>query len=369
MRKQLDRRDFLKTSATAALAGTALLSGCGKAPSASGPYVQTGKTFRWKMATSWPPNFPILYTGAEAIAKRLQTLSGGRLEIQVSGDLVPAMQVFDSVGEGTVQMGHASAYYWAGKTPAAQFFTTVPFGMNAQQANAWLYHGGGQALWDETYAPFNIVSMPAGNTGVQMGGWFNKEINSLQDLKGLKMRIPGLGGKVIAEAGGSVTLSAASEIYTNLERGVIDATEWVGPYHDYIMGLHKIARYYYYPGWHEPGSVLELMINREAWAELPEDLRQLVRAVAAQANVDMLSEFEAQNAKTLRQLVDEEGVQLRRFPDDVMAAFKRYTTTVLEDLAARDPQSANVYRAYRQFHQQMGGWADISEKAYYSFTG
>ena len=197
------------------------------------------------MVTTWPPNFPILGEGCKLMADWVEKMSGGRLKIQVfgGGELVPPLEAFDAVSSGSVELANGASYYWAGKVPSAQFFATVPFGMNAQQMNGWILSGGGQELWDEVYAPFNVKGYPAGNTGVQMGGWFNKEINSLDDLKGLKMRIPGLGGKVINKAGATAVNVAGGEIYTNLERGVIDATEWIGPFHDYKMGFHKIAKY------------------------------------------------------------------------------------------------------------------------------
>ena len=255
------RRDFLK-KATTATAAAAALTTIG-APA----IVRAADKIQWKMTTTWPPHFPVLGEGADMLAKLIGDMSGGRLTVQVygGGELVPPLQAFDAVSQGTVEMGHGAAYYWAGKMPAAQFFAAVPFGMNAQGMNAWIYTGGGQALWDELYAPFNLKPMPAGNTGVQMGGWFNREIKSIDDFKGLKMRIPGLGGKVLAKAGGTAILSPGGEIYTNLERGVIDATEWVGPYNDYKMGFYKVAKYYYYPGWHEPGTVLETFVNKKAF--------------------------------------------------------------------------------------------------------
>ena len=236
------------------------------------------KTFHWKMVTTWPPNFPVFQEGVMQFANDIETISDGRLQIQVyaGGELVPALQTFDAVSQGTVQMGHGAAYYWAGKVPAAQFMSTVPFGMTAKGMNAWLYSGGGLELWREIYKPFNIIPFPAGNSGVQMGGWFKKKITTVADLKGLKMRIPGLGGKVLAKAGGTPILLAGGEVYTALERGAIDATEWVGPYHDQRLGLYQAAQYYYYPGWHEPGTTLELIVNTQAWKSLPTDLQRIV---------------------------------------------------------------------------------------------
>lgn len=356
------RRALLRQGATLALAaGTGILAGA--------PAIHAQKRFLWRMVTTWPPNFPVMGEGANHLARWIEEMSQGRLRIQVygGGELVPPLQAFDAVRQGVVEMGHGAAYYWAGKVPAAQFFAAVPFGMNAQQMNAWLYAGGGLQLWEELYADFRLIPLPAGNTGVQMGGWFNKEIRSVQDLKGLKMRIPGLGGKVIALAGGAAILSAGGEIYTNLERGVIDATEWVGPYHDFLMGFYKIARYYYYPGWHEPGTVLELIINRRAWDKLPRDLQEVLRTAAYRSNLWMLSEFEAKNNTYLNRLVQRHRVGLRRFPEDVLQAFRRLTREVLEDLTKKDPASRKIYASYQAFHKQVGQWARISEQAYYEF--
>jgi TRAP-type mannitol/chloroaromatic compound transport system substrate-binding protein len=238
--------------------------------------------------------------------------------------------------------------------------------MNAQQMNAWLYSGGGLQLWEEVYAPFNLVPFPAGNTGVQMGGWFNREINSIKDLRGLKMRMPGLGGKVIAKAGAAAVLSAGGEIYTNLERGVIDATEWVGPYHDYLMGFYKAAKFYYYPGWHEPGSVLEIFVNRAAFEKLPADLKAIVQTAAARSNTWMLSEFESKNNTYLQKLVKDEKVTLKRFPDDVLNTLRKYAKEVIDEVTATDPASKKVYQSFSSFQKDIQQWAEVSEKAYYS---
>ena len=262
----MKRRRFLKkaglTTAGAVATTTGIAACSTKEPEAGagqGPAVHTNKTYKWKMVTTWPPNLPVLQTGAERFAKRVKEASNGRLQIQIfaAGELVPALSVFDAVSDGTVECGSGASYYWAGKAPAAQWFAAVPFGFNAQGINAWLYSGGGLELWEELYAPFNLVPRPQGNTGVQMGGWFRKEMNSIEDYQGLKMRIPGLGGKVVSKAGGTVVLLPGGEIFTSLERGVIDATEWVGPMHYLRTGFHKPAKYYHYPGWHEPGTVLD----------------------------------------------------------------------------------------------------------------
>lgn len=369
MSKQ-SRRSFLKTAAAAAAGSAAILAGCGpdRRPASNGaPAVHTGRSFQWKMVTTWPPRFPVLGEGAERFAQWVKDMSGGRLAIHVygGGELVPPLQAFDAVSMGTADCAHSASYYWAGKAPATQFFCAVPFGMNAQQMNAWLLAGGGLELWEELYAQFNLVPIPCGNTGVQMGGWFNRRIDDLGDLQGLKMRIPGLGGKVITEAGGSAVLSPGSEIFTNLERGVIDATEWIGPYHDYVMGFPKVARYYYYPGWHEPGSVLELFVNKGTMEALPADLQAIVRAAAGRANVWMLSEFEAQNNRYLQKIRAEYGTEVIRFPDAVLGELKRVSGEVIADLTAEDPFSRRVYESFSAFRKAIGGWADITEKAYY----
>ncbi len=370
--KRFDRREFLRkgTSGLAAL-GSGLLWGCGKKEEGGAPAVHTRKTYQWKMVTTWQPHFPVMGEGADMVAKWIEEMSEGRMKIAVygGGELVPALQAFDAVTQGVAQMSHGASYYWAGKVPAAQFFSAVPFGMNAQQMNAWLYSGGGLELWEEIYADFNLIPMPGGNTGVQMGGWFNKEINTTADLKGLKMRIPGLGGKVIAKAGGSAILSAGGEIFTNLERGVIDATEWIGPYHDYLMGFHKIAKYYYYPGWHEPGTVLEFAVNKSAFEKLPADLQQIIRTAAYRSNVWMLSEFESKNNIYLQKLMAGGKVKLTRFPDEVLSAFRKFSNEVIQELVESDPASRRVYDSYRKFRREVSSWAEISERTYYNLIG
>lgn len=346
-----------------------LLSACGE-PQKSATPSPTDKppteTFNWRMVTTWPPNFPILQEGATRFADEVRTMTNGRLNIKVfgGGELVPPLQTFDAVSQGTVEMGHGAAYYWAGKVPAAQFFTSVPFGMNAQGMNAWLYAGGGLELWRDLYKPHNLVPFPMGNTGIQMGGWFNKKIESIDDVKGLKMRFPGLGGKVFAKAGGTPVLLPGGEIYTALERGTIDATEWIGPYHDERLGLHRAAKYYYYPGWHEPGPVLELIINQQAWDSLPYDLKKTVEIAAEAGNVWMLSQFEAKNLEALNRLKEEYKIQVLPFPDDVIREFKRLTQEVLEEEAEKDEQFKKILEAYRTFMTNNDAWSALSEAAY-----
>jgi TRAP-type mannitol/chloroaromatic compound transport system substrate-binding protein len=304
-------------------------------------------------------------------AQDVKVMTNGRLDIQVfaGGELVPPLETFDAVSQGTVQLGHGAAYYWAGKVPEAQFFTAVPFGMNAQGMNAWFYGGGGLELWQETYSSHNLVPFPMGNTGVQMGGWFNKKIDKVDDLKGLKMRIPGLGGKVLAKAGGTPVLMAGGEIYTNLERGQIDATEWVGPFHDERLGLYRAAKFYYYPGWHEPGTALELIVNKAAWETLPADLKKIVEAAAADSNIWMLAQFEAQNLKALQTLRDEYKVQVLPFPDEVIAKLRQLSQEVLDEEAGKNENFKKVYEAYKTFATNNRAWSKLSEVAYSKAQG
>jgi TRAP-type mannitol/chloroaromatic compound transport system substrate-binding protein len=357
----MNRRDFLKKTGTATAATIA-------AGAVAAPAVLAQKTINWKMVTTWPPNLPVLQTGAERFAKRVGEASDGRLKIHVyaANELVPALGVFDAVSSGTVEVGSGASYYWAGKVPAAQWFASVPFGLNPQGINAWFYSGGGLKLWEEVYAPFNLIPRPQGNTGVQMGGWFRKEMNTIEDYKGLKMRIPGLGGKVIAKAGGTVVLLPGGEIFTSLERGVIDATEWVGPMHDLRMGFYKAAKYYYYPGWHEPGTCLEVMFNKQKYEALPKDLQMIIDAVAMETNLWSLSEFEAGNGAALQTLIAEHKVDLRKFPDDLLDSLRKLAKETMEEEADKDAMSRKVHEAFKKFKEQVGIWGSVSENAYYN---
>lgn len=346
----------------------AACGGDGPQPAAQGAAAPAEQSFRWKMVTTWPKNYPGLGTAPEKFAELVARMSNGRLTVKVfgAGQLVPAMEVFDTVSSGTAEMGHGAAYYWKGKAPAAVFFTSVPFGLNAQEMNAWLHHGGGLALWREVYEPFNLVPFAGGNSGVQMAGWFNREIDSLADLQGLKMRIPGLGGEVIRRAGGEAVTIPGGELYTALQTGVIDATEWVAPYNDLAFGFHQIerARYYYYPGWHEPGSTLELIVNRDAWQSLPDDLQAMVEAAARVVNQDMLDEYTAHNHAALVEL-ERSGVQVRQLPDEVLVELHRLSDQVLEELAAGDPLARKVYESQRAFQEQVSAYHRVSEEAYF----
>ncbi len=370
--KKINRKNFLKKTVLGAAALSTVATACGNdaaQTSADGtPAVNSGKKYRWKMVTTWPPNYPIIGEGLEDMAKWIEDMSGGRMKIKVygGGELVPPLESFDAVSSGTAEMGHGGSYYWAGKAPAAQFFASVPFGMNAQQMNAWLLSGGGLVLWRELYAKFNLVPFPCGNTGVQMGGWFNKEINSLADLQGLKMRIPGFGGKVLEKAGGSPVLAPGSELYTNLERGVIDATEWIGPFHDYKMGFQDIAKYYYAPGWHEAGTNLELFVNKPKFDALPKDLQVIIETAALRYNTWMLSEIEAQNNLYLDKLKKEKNIDIRFFPDEVLDQLRVYTDEILAEITASDPFAKKVYASYDGFRNRAKAWAEVTEKVFYN---
>jgi TRAP-type mannitol/chloroaromatic compound transport system substrate-binding protein len=353
----MQRRQFVKRLGLTALAGATLAApslGVAKRP------------LRWKMITAWPRNFPGLGTGANRLAQMITDLSGGRIRVKVfgAGELVPAFEVFDAVSRGIAQMGHAGAYYWKGKGEAFQFFSAVPFGLTAEEVNAWLYYGGGMELWRELYARFDLVPAAAGNTGTQMAGWFNREIRSLEDLKGLKMRIPGLGGEVLKRAGGTPVNIPGGELFTALQSGTIDATEWVGPYIDLAFGFHRVAKYYYYPGWQEPGSVIECFLNRQAFERLPEDLQQIVLAACRVANLDMLAELTARNQQALESLVNEHKVQLRALPDEVLKKLKALSEEVVAEIVAGDPMARKIYDSFSRFRKQVSAWSEISTQAF-----
>ena len=322
--------------------------------------------YNWRLVTSWPKNYPGLGMAPERIADLVEEMSDGQMVITVYGaeEQVPAFGVFDAVSSGSHQMGHSGGYFWKGKVPAAQFFTSVPFGLTADEINAWVNRGGGLELWREIYAPFNIYPIPAGNTGTQMFGWFNKEINSLEDIKGLKMRIPGIGGEVLKEAGGIPVTLPGGELFTALQTGVIDATEWVGPYNDLTFGFHQAAKYYYYPGWHEPGPMLELLINIDAWNSLPNHLQVIIETATKAVNQDMLDEYLAKNNQALTELIEVHGVELRKLPDDVIEEFRKISNKILDDLAKEDEVISKVYDSYLKFKNDVSAYHEISEDAF-----
>ena len=354
----MKRRDFMSTAGITSLAaGTTAFSMSQRA--------QAETKFRWKMVTAWPKNFPGLGTNANLLAQLITDMSGARISVKVYGarELVPAFEVFDVVSKGTAELGHSGAFYWKGKSEAAQFFSSIPFGLTAQEMNAWLYYGGGLDLWRELYEPFGIIPAPTGNSGVQMAGWFNRKINSVSDLKGLKMRIPGLGGEVLRRAGGTPVNMPGGELFTSLQSGTLDATEWVGPYNDLAFGFHKIAKYYYYPGWHEPGSTMECLINKKAFAGLPKDLQHIVLSACKTANLDMLAEYTARNQQALTTLVNEHNVKVLPLPDDVLKKLRNLSDEVISELAAKDPVSKKIFDSIIPFRRRVSQWSELSEQA------
>ncbi len=365
-----NRKKFLQGLAAATIGlplALRLLLGEGKAQEEDFA-LSSGKRYRWKMVTTWPPGFPIVGEGCALLADLLRQMSGGRLDIEVygAGELVPGLQAFATVQSGGVEMGSGSPYYWAGTMKAAPFFSGYPFGLNAQQMNAWMISGGGLALWRELYAPQGVIPFLGGNTGVQMGGWFNREVRSVADFKGLKMRMPGLGGQVLEALGGTPVLLAGGELYTGLERGVIDATEWVGPYHDYVMGFHEIAKYYYYPGWHEPGTAFEFFVNQNAYESLTPDLQTMLEVATQYVNSYILAEFEAKNGVYLKKLRAIPTLSVRPFPSEVLAAAQEATQATLAKYVADDPFATKVYAAMQAFKQEVKDWGEVSEKIYYN---
>jgi len=359
----VDRRKFIASGATLVAA-----------PLAAPSIAQAQTTFSWKMTNAYGPGSPFYVEGPGSptdFCKKVEAMSDGRLKIQhfAAGELIPALEGFDAVRSGVVEMNAANAYFWAGRIPAAQYFTTVPFGMNFQGTNAWLYHGGGQELWDELYAPLGLKALPMGNTGVQMTGWFRNPIESVADFEGLKMRIPGLAGKVYAELGVDVKLLPGGEIFPALERGVIDAAEFVGPYQDRRLGLQNAAKYYYTTGWHEPSNTTELLIGKAAWDSLPADLQAIVTTAAMAANLESHTWSEANNAEALKDLVDNDEVIANTLPDDVVAELKAVTDRVLEEGAAADPATRKIHDAYMAFKAEHSAWADVSEAPLFKLPG
>ena len=324
--------------------------------------IETFEPIEWTMVTTWPKGFPGLGSGAEDLARLIGELSNGRLTVKVYGanELVPALQVFDEVSSGSVQMGHGAAYYWKGKMPAASFFCAVPFGLSPDEMDGWLLKGGGWELWKELYAPHNVIPFPGGNTGMQMGGWFKKEINSIDDFQGLKMRIPGLGGEVFKRVGGNPELIAGGEIFSALDMGRIDAAEFVGPYNDLAFGFYKAAKYYYYPGWQEPGPTLEAIVNKQAYEALPADLQEIVKTASLRINNEMHAEFTEKNSQALKILVEEHGVIVKKFPQDVLDKLKQESEALLKEMSETDELSMRIYQSYSEFKARSNEWKKIS---------
>lgn len=358
----MHRRALLGSFGGAALG--AGLAGCGREDPAPAPLEAV--PLRWTMVTSWPADFPGMGTAATQLAQLIGRASGGRLTIEVfgAGEKVEPFEVFDAVADGRAQMGHSAAYYWRTRSPAAPFFCTVPFGLTAQETSAWLHDGGGLALWRELYAGFGLVPFPCGSTGAQCAGWFNREIRRTADLRGLKMRIPGLGGEVMARLGAAPVNVPGADLFEALESGELDASEWMGPYDDLAFGLHRAARFCYVPGWQEPGTTLECTVNAAAWAALADDLKAVVEICCRAVNEAMLSGYGARNQQALAQLRDDHGVQIRELPRDVLAALRRASDDVLDALVADDAFAQRVYDSYRAFQAQAIRWGALSDDLY-----
>jgi len=318
------------------------------------------------MVTTWPRDFPGLGTGAQRFAKRLSDMTAGRIQVQyfAGGERVKPFDSFDEVASGNAQMYHAADYYWKGKHPGWAYFTAVPFGLTYTEINAWIRWGGGQELWDELAGEFGLKCVMCGNTGVQMGGWFRKEIDTADDLKGLKMRIPGLGGDVMAQLGASAVTLPGSQIYENLVSGAIDATEWVGPWNDTFMKFYEAAKYYYYPGMHEPGSMLSTGMNKSFWESLSRSDQLAIEAAAGMENDVMMAEYNAKNGEYLARLIQEQGVQLRRFSDEIYDSFGDAAAEVFEETRAHSELANRIHESFAKARTEVGGWAKIADQEY-----
>jgi TRAP-type mannitol/chloroaromatic compound transport system substrate-binding protein len=319
-----------------------------------------------KMHTCWPKRLPVLGTGAERLAERIGRMSGGKLTVKVyaAGELVPAFEGLDAVTSGTADMSHGAAYYWQGKHKAFNFFTAVPYGLNGPEHASWVYWGGGQQLWDELGQQFGFKPFLRGSTGVQMAGWFRKEIASLDDLKRLKMRIPGLGGDVLKALGVTVVSLPGGEIFPALQSGAIDATEWVGPFADITMGFYKITKAYHWPGFHEPGTSGELIVNLKVWESLPNDQKEMLRTlVDSEASLEF-AEFTHGNGEALQTMVDKYKVNLKKLPDDVLTEIGKLSGEVVAQVASEDPFTKKVYESFLDFRKKQVAYTRISEQAY-----
>jgi TRAP-type mannitol/chloroaromatic compound transport system substrate-binding protein len=358
----LDRRGFLRRAGPVALAAGALAA-CKPAPTPT-----AGKrAFDWRLATSWPAGFPGLGEAAERLADAITRGSAGQLRVTVhaGGELVPPFGVFDAAAKGDVEMGHSASYYWRAKSEAMPFFASVPFGLTAAEMNGWLYHGGGMELWRELYEGFDLVPFAAGNTGLQLAGWFNREVNSPRDLQGLRMRIPGLGGEVLARAGAQPVEVPGAGLYTAMKDGAIDACEWLGPFNDLQMQLFRAAKYCYYPGWHEPGTTIECFVNRKAWDALPDELQAVVAACCQAANLDLHARYVAADQQARETLATTHKVQFRRLPASVLTVLRKEADALLGEIAARDPFTRRVHESWLAFRDRARAWHAPGEVAYY----
>ena len=347
-----------------------MLAGSAALPALAAPAVaQT--SIEWRMVTSWPKNLPGPGVTAQRLADRIGAMSGGRLAVKLyaAGEIVPGLGTFDAVANGTAQMAHTAPLFWSRKFPAAPLFTAGPFGLTPIEHITWINQGGGQALWDKLYEPAGVKPFMAGNTGYQMGGWYKKPLGGLQDLKGLKIRMPGLGGAVMTRLGALPVALPPSEIFTSLTTGVIDATEFLGPFSDSAMGFQKVAKNYYSPGFHEPNGTGEALVSKSAFAELPEDLQAIIESACATENIFSLGEAEWNNAASLKNLVENEGVIVRAYPEEIIEAAKLETVEVMQELAARDKISAEIVESYAAAAAHLDPWSNVSIRAFLSARG
>jgi TRAP-type mannitol/chloroaromatic compound transport system substrate-binding protein len=324
------------------------------------------KVYRLKLAETWGPNTPILGDATKNMAKLAEEMSNGRLQIRIdsANKHKAPLGIFDMVKSGQYDLGHSSSYYWKGKVPNTLYFSSMPFGMISTEQYAWFYRGGGMELMEKVYAPHNLLSFPGGNSDIQMGGWFKKEINSVEDLKGLKIRIPGFAGEVMARVGAKPTNIAPGELYTSLERGTIDALEWVGPAFDLRMGFQKIAPYYY-TAWHEPGSETQFLVNKRVWDKLPKDLQSILETAFRVSAFDMYNQALDANANswaTMNQ--DYPDIKVRDFPPEVLTAMRGATNELLDELAEKDPLAKEIIASQQAYLGKIRAWTTISAKAY-----
>ncbi len=348
----MERRKFLQN------AGIAGILAAGAAPAV----VNAQAAVRWRLTSSFPKSLDTIYGGADVLSQRLKAMTGGKFEIQVfaAGEIAPGLQALDVTQNGTVECCHTCSYYYVGKDKTFGFGTSVPFGMNFRQFNAWAYYGGGQKLLDEFYSHYNILSFVGGNTGVQMGGWFRKEIKTLADVKGLKIRIAGLGGAVFAGLGAVPQQIAGSDIYPALEKGTIDAAEWVGPYDDEKLGFYKVAKNYYFPGWWEPGPAIHFFVNKDAWAKLPKEYQEAFQAAAYEANVTMMAEYDHKNPIALRNLV-KNGVKLRSYSQEILKAAYKSAQDLYASESAANPAFKKIAEPYFQYQKEQNQWFGVAE--------
>ena len=381
----MKRRDFLKkAAASAAIVAGAGAAGCGNsgevqfkatgnkaaAGAVGSPAVISRKKVQWRLTSSFPRSLDTIFGGAEVLAERVAAMTGGDFQIKVypAGEIVPGLQVLDAVQQKTVEMGQSASYYYTGKNPVLAYDCCVPFGLTARQQTAWLHYGGGLELLRGIYADFGMTSIPCGNTGVQFGGWFRRPIDSLADLQGIRMRIPGPAGEIMARLGVTVHVLGGPDIYPALERGVIDATDWVGPYDDEKLGFHEIAKNYYVPGWWEPGPSTVLQIGLEAWNDLPPSYQAALQSACNDATIMTLGRYDIENPPALERLTSEHGVTLRRFSDEIMEAAWVETEAYLEEQASANQDFRRIYDSWRAFRAQSFAYFSSNESVYTDFA-